>query len=125
MWEEIHWRAWLRASTTRSAEKLIARISSAIQTTPRSLSLERDRNDPALMVWEFETPLGCDDPRDAVYTALLTASRLSYGLDINGVYEPMFEFHGGANDNMRIAGVAAFWFSVSMAEGDRERSHLP
>jgi hypothetical protein len=116
MWEEIHWRAWLRASTTRSAEKLMARISSAIETTPRSLSLERDLNDPALMVWAFTTPLGCDDPRDAVYTALLTASRLSYGLDTNGVHEPMFDFSGGADDkrnHMRIAGLAAFWFTTS------------
>ena len=115
MFDTIRWKAFLRVTTKEKAEKLLRRLSKALDKEITILHSEPYWKDSSLFEASFTTPLAAKDVHEAVFGALLSAGQVSYGWSVRCPSEyagNKWDFAGETDKKIRIAGVISLEFEI-------------
>ncbi|WP_344976208.1 hypothetical protein [Streptosporangium fragile] len=77
MFEVINWRGHLRVTKQVGAERMIARMGAALGEPFTLLSYQRYWKIPELAEVQLTSPLGVQEPQEAVFRTMLAAQRVA------------------------------------------------
>ncbi|MFC4062277.1 hypothetical protein ACFOWE_28580 [Planomonospora corallina] len=121
MFEVINWRGYLRVNKQAGAERVIARMGAALGEPFTLLSYQRYWKMPELAEVQLTSPLGVQEPQEAVFRTMLAAQKIAGPWSVTcHMFSDRLDFEGVAAKTVRahltVPGVEWLLFSVTADE---------
>ncbi|GIH72770.1 hypothetical protein [Sphaerimonospora thailandensis] len=121
MFDVIHWRGYLRVNKHAGAGRVIARMGKAAGEPFTLLSCESYWKMPELAEVRMSSPLGAQEPQEAVFHTLLTAQRIANPWSVTcNIGDDRLDLEGiaakTASARFTVPGVDWLLFSVTADE---------